>query len=225
MGDTLKIIGIPIRQFNAGGKIKEFVNQVYLNALKKYNFEPLLLTTENIKTKELFKFCDGFIIPGGDDLNPVYFDEEDTGLSKEINPEVDLIDQITVDYAKTHKIPLLGICRGIQAINVFLGGSLYQDIGKDHKHIISDHKVVTYPNRFLKFKETIAVNSYHHQAIKKLAPELSVIAKHIDGTIEAVIHNKLPIFGVQWHPELIPDSEETKIIFRAFQILVARKNS
>lgn len=220
MGDTLKIIGIPIRQFKVGGKVKEFINQVYLKVLNQYDFEPLLLTTENIKSKELFKLCDGFIIPGGDDIDPAYFNEENNGLSKEINPEVDTADKIIVEYAKENKIPLLGICRGIQVINVFLGGSIYQDIGNDHKHIISDHKVITYPNHLLRFRKTIAVNSYHHQAINKLAPEISVIARHVDGTIEAIIHNQLPMFGVQWHPELLPDSEETEIIFSTFRNLI-----
>lgn len=98
----------------------------------------------------------------------------------------------------------------MQAINVFMGGTLHQDIGCSHKHIISGHKLETFPNHLLAFDQAIAVNSFHHQAVKELAPGLIAVARHLDGTIEAFVHRSLPIIGIQWHPELLPDSRETK---------------
>ncbi len=63
------------------------------------------------------------------------------------------------------------------------------------------------------------VNTYHHQSLKKIAPDLEIIATHIDGTIEAIVHRKLPIFGVQWHPEINADSPESTLIFDKFTSL------
>jgi putative glutamine amidotransferase len=220
----MKLIGIPARVMNTGG-IKEYINQNYLDELQKYRLFPLLLTTKNINQINLLTLCNGFLIPGGDDIDPSYFNEVNAGKSLDINLEVDELDKIIINWAVKEKKPLLGICRGIQAINVFMGGSIYQDIGKSHQHIISNHKVKTYPNRLLNFKKLIDVNSYHHQAINVLSNGFKVIAKHVDGTIEAIIHDSLPILGIQWHPELLPESKETRIIFDAFLKLINLKNS
>lgn len=216
----MKIIGIPTRIVTVNGRRKEYINQTYLKIVQKYQLTPLLLATTTYDNPTVLKHCSGFLLPGGVDIDPAYFNEENTGLSKNIEPEIDEMDRRIVEYAKANQIPLLGICRGMQAINIFLGGTIYQDIGCEHKHIISDHKVETYPNRLLNFKRCIAVNSYHHQALKDLAPGLAVIARHNDGTVEGIIHRELPIFGVQWHPEMLPDSPETDIIFRCFRNLM-----
>ena len=112
--------------------------------------------------------------------------------------------------------PILGICRGIQFINAALGGTLYQDLPLQHESNVNHHQSPPYdrpahkvtlvpdtPLYNLLCKETIAVNSYHHQAIKGLAKSLSVMAKSEDGLIEAVYHSDCKfLWGVQWHPEL-----------------------
>ncbi|MDD4000556.1 MAG: type 1 glutamine amidotransferase [Bacilli bacterium] len=219
----MKIIGIPTRDVTIEGT-KGVVQKSYLNQLEKYQLQPLILSLKNISSNEL-DLCSGFLIPGGGDIDPSYFNEGNKGLSKDINPQIDEIDRYIVEYATKAKKPLLGICRGIQAINIFLGGSIYQDIGNNHRHIIQGHKVKTKANRLLHFKENIEVNSFHHQAIKELPQDFLIVASHYDGTIEAIIHRTLPIIGIQWHPELLPETEETRIIFDTFINLLNLKNS
>ncbi len=219
----MKIIGVTPRVLTEDGVQKQFVNTRYLDQLIKRNFNAIMLTMNNPKLEEVLKLCDGFLITGGYDIDPDYYHEENSGKSKNCLPELDQVDRLVVDYAKTHHIPVLGVCRGIQAINVFLGGDLNQDIGNGHRSIESDHAVQTVKNRLLDFEDEILVNSYHHQTLKNLAPGLKVIARHTDGTIEAVIHETLPIIGIQWHPEILADEKESRIIFDKFAELVNKK--
>ncbi|HPT89126.1 MAG TPA: type 1 glutamine amidotransferase [Bacilli bacterium] len=211
-----KLIGVTARFITENNVLKEFVNHRYLTPLHKRGFNTIMLTTNNPNLETILELCDGFLITGGADINPKYFNEENAGLSKNVSDELDELDRQVVLHAKKYKKPLLGICRGHQAINVFLGGSLYQDIGPTHDQEPRYHKVKTTKNRLLDFPEEILVNSYHHQAIKDVAPDMDVIAIHDDNTIEAIIHKTLPIFSVQWHPEINPDSRESEIIFDTF---------
>lgn len=215
----MKLIGVTPRFLVESGVQKQFVNTRYTTPLIARGFNVIMLTTNNPNPEEILNLCDGFLITGGADLDPVHYNEANEGLSKSVESELDILDKLIVEHAKKHKKPLLGICRGEQSINVFLGGSLHQDIGKDHESIKEGHKVNSLPNKYINFKESIEVNSYHHQAVKALAPGLEVIAKHPDGTIEAFVHTNLPIVGVQWHPEIHPKSEETNLIFDYFKSL------
>lgn len=213
----MKIIGITPRIIMENGVEKQFVNTRYVKQLTDRGLNVVMITTNNPNPEEILKLCDGFLITGGSDIDPIYFNEQNEGLSKNILPALDILDKAIVEHAVKTRKPLLGICRGHQAINVFLGGSLFQDIGKDHESIKIEHFVKTMKNPLLSFKETINVNSYHHQAVKDLAPGLELIATHPDGTIEAFIHKTLPIVGIQWHPEIIANSEESKLIFDLFE--------
>lgn len=212
----MKLIGITPRILMEDKVEKQFVNTRYVTQLINRGFNTIMITTNNPNPEEIVKLCDGFLITGGYDIDPKYFNETNEGLSKNCSPALDILDKLIVEHARDTKKPLLGICRGHQAINTFLGGSLHQDIGTDHEKIKTDHFAKTTKNRLLNFDEEININSYHHQAINKVAPGLEVIATHADGTIEAVVHESLPIIGVQWHPEMLPESKETKIIFDVF---------
>ena len=216
MKKTLKLIGVSPRLLTEEGTEKEFVNRNYVNQLLKYNCNVIVLTLNNPKIEEVLSLCDGFLITGGADINPQYFGEENLGLSKEVIADLDIIDKQMIDFAVKHKKPVLGICRGHQSLNVFLGGTLYQDIGDSHRRILSNHEVKTIPNEVLAFDEEILVNSYHHQAVNKPAPCMQVIAYHTDGTAEAIVHESLPFIGIQWHPERLPDEKSTKTIFDKF---------
>ena len=216
MKKTLKLIGVSPRLLTEEGTEKEFVNRNYLNMLLKYNCNVVMLTLNNPKLEEVLDLCDGFLITGGADINPEYFGEPNLGLSKEVIEDLDVVDKEIINYAVKHKKPVLGICRGHQALNVFLGGTLYQDIGDSHRRILSNHEVKTIENSVLNFDEEILVNSYHHQAVNKPAPDMQVIAYHADGTCEAIVHNTLPVIGIQWHPERLPDEKSTKVIFDKF---------
>lgn len=210
-----KIIGVTARVLYEDNVRKQFVNERYLKALIERGFNTLMLTLDNPHIEEILSLCDGFLITGGYDIDPVFFNEENKGESKNCDPHLDALDREVISYAKEHKLPLLGICRGHQAINVFLGGSLFQDIGNSHSGVT--HLVSSYPNDVLPFSNEFETNSYHHQAIKDLASDLKVIAKaKNDGVIEAVIHEELPIIGIQWHPEMCQDKESSKLIFDTF---------
>jgi putative glutamine amidotransferase len=202
---------------------KQFVNTRYVKPLTERGMNTMMLTLDNPSPEEMFNLCDAFVVTGGVDLDPVTYKDINIGLSKDIHPSLDLIDSLVIKYAKTTKKPLLGVCRGLQSINVFLGGTLYQDLaqlGLKHSNIPGNHKINTVENEVLKFESEIAVNSYHHQGIKKLATGLKVIGKQTDGIIEAVVHESLPIIAVQWHPEMRPSSPESKVIFDTFATMV-----
>jgi putative glutamine amidotransferase len=202
---------------------KQFVNTRYVKPLTERGMNTMMLTLDNPSPEEMFNLCDAFVVTGGVDLDPMTYKDVNTGLSKDIHPSLDLLDSLVIKYAKTTKKPLLGVCRGLQSVNVFLGGTLYQDLaqlGLKHSNIPGNHKINTVENDVLKFESEIAVNSYHHQGIKKLATGLKVIGKQTDGIIEAVVHESLPIIAVQWHPEMRPSSPESKVIFDTFTTMV-----
>ncbi|UZN00471.1 gamma-glutamyl-gamma-aminobutyrate hydrolase family protein [Lysinibacillus sp. MHQ-1] len=131
-------------------------------------------------------------------------------------------------------MPIFGICRGIQILNVALGGTLYQDIDSDHystkliKHMqqagrsVATHYVQIIAENLLATileQEKIAVNSFHHQSVNVLAENLKVAAKSSDGIIEAVVHEELPFcLAVQWHPEelAIAGDPHAQKLFAAF---------
>lgn len=163
-----------------------FVHQSYLHMLKRWNYTYDFITIET----ELTSF-DGFLLPGGYDLDPRLYHEINYA-SQHVDEEMDSLDFKIIEYAVKNKKPLLGICRGIQSINVFFGGSLKQDI---RNHMDENH-FVKYNNEY------ILVNSFHHQSIARLATSLEVLGTSLDGEIEIIQHKELPIYGVQFHPEL-----------------------
>lgn len=218
-----KIIGISPRLLTEDNVEKQFVNTRYLEPLNKRGLNTLMLTLSNPNLEVILNLCDGFIITGGTDADPMVYGEENLGLSKGIDFRLDEADKLIINHAVKHKKPLLGICRGLQSLNIFLGGSLYQDLGdlnETHNSVKKDHFVEVNKNDFINLEGTINVNSYHHQAIKKLSNDLEVIGRHQDNTIEMVKHKTLPIFAVQWHPEINSESSISKIIFDKFNELV-----
>ena len=119
-----KIIGVsPRLQKNADNEILQ-VNTLYLKALTDRKLVPLILPYPEVDLTKLLEFCDGFLIIGGNDLNPKYYQEENAGLSKGIDERLDKVDQLILDHAIKNKKPVLGICRGLQSINVFMGKPL-----------------------------------------------------------------------------------------------------
>lgn len=216
----MKLVGISPRLTTQEGVDKEFVNSRYVKQLTLRGLNAVMINLDNPGVEEVLNLCDGFLLTGGYDIDPKYFGEENNGKSKNCIPALDKIDRQIAEHAYRTQKPLLGICRGHQAINVFLGGSLYQDIGDTHRNVEDGHLVHTANNRLLQFPPEISVNSYHHQAVNRVAPDFEIVARAEDGTIEAIVHRYLPIIGIQWHPEIIPDTAESKLIFDVFARLV-----
>lgn len=160
--------------------------------------------------------ADGFVFPGGFDLDPAHFNESPLPTLGRVDKALDEFQLAAFTLAMEMRAPVLGICRGAQLINVALGGSLFQDIASqfdtpvlDHMqkkiHLGTDHSIEIEPgSRLYKmFGPNIDVNSRHHQAIKELGKDLKSTAVSPDGVIEAAEHTGLPIDLVQWHPELM----------------------
>lgn len=160
--------------------------------------------------------CDCLLLPGGGDITPAFFGEQNHG-SRKIDTELDILQLQALDFCIEKHIPVLGICKGIQVINVGFGGTLYQDMPTAQFHSYEDgdkyHDTVIEKGSWLHtlYGDHAIVNSAHHQSIRKLGSGLDVVQRcPKDDCIEAIVHRELPILGVQWHPERI-DSERTKI--------------
>ena len=175
---------------------------------------------------------DGLILSGGGDIEPSYFGEEMDG-SRNIDPDRDRCEFALVKaYIELGK-PVLGICRGHQVLNVYFGGSLYQDLSNagNHSSFASHdlvHPVCAAEGSVLEslFGSQFVTNSAHHQAIKELGKGLkATLWSCHDGAVEGIEHESLPIIGVQWHPERMcfgkrrVDTADGAAIFRYFMDL------
>ena len=177
---------------------------------------------------------DGIVLSGGADVAPSRFGDEVVHPDTyDVDPLRDEFELALVHEALAREKPVLAICRGIQVLNVALGGTLHQHVpdafsGLVHRQhqdgIPADrpgHEVVVAPGTALARTvgcERLPVNSFHHQGIKALAPDLVASAVGEDGLIEAVEHRTRPdVVGVQWHPELMATTSETQAsLFRSF---------
>lgn len=161
------------------------------------------------------KQASGIVITGGEDIHPVnYHKESELSLCGKIDTYRDSLERVLFQYAFSHCIPYLGICRGEQMLNVALGGSLIRDIPKQwkgaHSHIIPND-TAKHPVRIIKSSklyqithcDSAVVNSFHHQCVENIAEKLNISAYADDGIPEAIesIDNDWKAIGIQWHPE------------------------
>ncbi len=185
-------------------------NENYYSAIEHAGGEPAALELFNYSSalSEL-RSSNALVIPGGTDINPSLYREENTD-SLNIDDELDRFEWEMIDEAVKLRLPILGICRGLQLLNVYFGGSLIQNISccDKHKrmhHIDNCHNVQLKEHSFLYEiygEAEIPVNSAHHQAVKKLGSGLSATAYSCCERItEAIEHESLPVYGVQFHPE------------------------
>lgn len=163
----------------------------------------------------LLETLDGIVLSGGADIDPGYLGEEPLECVS-VNPRRDRQELTLVRLAVDRQIPVLGICRGIQVLTAALGGKLYQDIKTQHDQKPIEHSQTIargLPSHDIKLvkdsllygffgKETLAVNSFHHQAVKEVPAGFRVTAVAPDGIIEGMESTSFrPVLGVQWHPE------------------------
>lgn len=200
-------IGVPVRIVDS----RYVVNKNYVEALQRAHAEAIVILPMT-DLNMLIPTLQGLMIPGGYDVDPACYGENVTH-AEESDPVIDALDITLIEAAINADLPILGICRGLQIINVALGGSLIQDITAetgsvlDHNFSMTHHQTqkghrisVMAPSALAALlPETLEVNSYHHQSVKRLAPGLRVTAIAPDGVIEAVEGRK--IMAVQWHPE------------------------
>lgn len=169
-------------------------------------------------TAETAAACDGLLLPGGGDLEPWRYGQPNTA-SRGLEPERDAAELALLEQFTAAKKPVLGICRGLQTVNVFFGGTLVQDLpghsavdGADSLHAVRTAA------SFLSGTcgERAVVNSAHHQATDRLGQGLEAVQWAEDGVVEALAHRMLPVWGVQWHPERLAGSDLGRRLFAAF---------
>jgi putative glutamine amidotransferase len=156
---------------------------------------------------ELAELCDALLLSGGADVHPKYFGEDVLNDTVNIDAPRDEFEMRLIPEFMRRKKPILCICRGIQMLNIALGGDIYQDLLEQCGYVHSNgkirHDVYAEPGTLLfeLFGERFKTNSTHHQALRKLAPGFKVAARSAEGIVEAFEHETLPIYGCQFHPE------------------------
>ncbi|MCP4628258.1 MAG: gamma-glutamyl-gamma-aminobutyrate hydrolase family protein [bacterium] len=205
--------------------IKVDINEAYVTALRQNGGDVIRFTVfDNYETDEKLTRIQGVLLPGGVDVNPALYHEQANEALEETDNALDELEYRVLHYAVDKKLPILGICRGHQILNVFLGGSLYQDIPTQYESTVevihrpngevenADHDIMIEPDTLLyRILQTrkIKTNSYHHQAVKKMAPNFRPSARSTDGVVEAMEHMGEPfIVGVQFHPEVMRLSQD-----------------
>jgi putative glutamine amidotransferase len=208
----------------------------YLTPLQRVGLTPVLVTPAHSEAaiRSLVAACAGLVLSGGEDIDPARYGEEPIAQLGRLNTARDVAELIALDEAARRDLPVLGICRGHQLLNVFFGGSLYQDLeaqtrsGRSHRQSgpwgQPQHDAVIAPGSRLAEAlgcERVRINSYHHQAVREVAADLQPVAVSEDGLVEAVESRRHHwILGVQWHPERheaeAPDSDPNIRLYHAF---------
>ena len=214
------------------GYKRAYVNKDYVDAVIRAGGVPLIIpfSTDKEVIISQAQLIDGLILSGGHDISPYNYGQEPSQKIGETFPERDTYEIILLEESKKRNIPILGICRGFQLINVAAGGTLYQDLslipGNILKHnqvsnpTLKTHKVEIKENSFISsiFGKETMVNSFHHQVINKVANDFIVVAKASDGVVEAIEHKTYKfLVAVQWHPEMLAvECEKARELFAKF---------
>lgn len=205
----------------------------YMDSIENAGGLPVMLPLSNNTEllDQMMDFCDGFLFTGGHDIDPeLYYEmiEEECGEIIELRDQMEM--RLFNRIVEADK-PLLGICRGLEMINVCLGGRLYQDLPKQYGTVVEHHQKPPYdqpvhwiqltpesPLQSILNKKILEVNSYHHQGIKDLASGLEIMAEAMDGLAEAIyMPDKKFVWAVQWHPEFsYKNDEDSRKIIQTF---------
>lgn len=223
------------KQFEHGDFRRYALANTYTNAVLAAGGIPVILPAHDGMIDDLLDTLDGIIFSGGSDINSARWNEEAHPASYGFDDERDEFELQAIRKVVGRDMPLLGICRGIQSVNVALGGTIVQDIPdqvpgaiehrqqKDgKKRDTTSHSITIAEGDNLLHRihgdATMDVNSFHHQAIRDLGDGLEVIATAEDGVIEAVWHPNMTFgLAVQWHPEMLAeDVADQAEIFTAF---------
>ena len=229
------VIGLTISLQSDEGKL--YTPTSYTKAIIEAGGIPVLLniTRDDALIAEYAELVDGVLFSGGDDIDPAFYGEEQQWGCGDVCPMRDVFEiklLRTMLEKHPHK-PILGICRGEQVLNVAMGGTLYQDIKTQPENCIrhQQKQLSRYASHQVKLEAgsklydiygstKITANSFHHQAVKDIAPGLAITARASDGIVEGFEKPDHPYFvAVQWHPERLVEHEfhpEHKALFKSF---------
>ncbi|MFQ6860217.1 MAG: gamma-glutamyl-gamma-aminobutyrate hydrolase family protein [Beduini sp.] len=226
-----KIIAISGGISRENGVRRANISQNYIDAVVASGHSPLILPImqDEEAIEAALRVCDGLIMTGGVDINPLYYNQPVHRLCGELDDERDTYEKKVMDKATMLDMPILGICRGNQMINVYFGGTLYQDVTLKDQNVIQHTQQGSRGKgcQFIDIEEgsllysvlgkRAYVNSYHHQAVDQIAPQFKVTATAVDGIIEGIEHVSKKIYGVQFHPEVTHYEDELMLgIFKEF---------
>jgi putative glutamine amidotransferase len=230
-------IGIICRRSFQGKNETITLQQDYFKAVIKSGGYPILIPIyeDDVLLKEHLSRIQGLVIPGGIDVDPNFYHQEKHPLCGSIDEGMDEFELKVIHLAKEMKLPILAICRGIQVLNVAYGGTLFQDLSlyqgykqdiihaQDQVNIpkqeaVHSIEIVAGTKLHQLYGESLNVNSFHHQALDRVADGLVVTATSEEGVIEAVEGTSDHyVVGVQWHPEKMIDlAHEQLLIFDQF---------
>ena len=220
--------------------LRSYVNEDYTRSIEEAGGIPVIIPfTKNLElAHETVSRLDGLLLSGGHDVYPLHYGEEPLQGLGDVWPERDQFDFALIKAAEEKQIPIFGICRGLQILNVYRGGSLYQDLKYDQnctiKHSQNQTPALGTHTVDIEFESKLAsaigrstwiTNSHHHQTIKNLGEGLQVVARAKDGTVEGIEDASYPwMVATQFHPEMMtPKDQNATRLFDAF-IAAAQKN-
>lgn len=225
------IIGITSSTKKVKGIMYNTVPNAYIKAIEDNHGTPLILPLvwHSRIRQQIFSLIDGLLLTGGGDVNPALYNEEIVSF-RELDRDKDDLELSITKFALKNKIPLFGICRGMQLLAVAAGGTLYQDIqqdtvihreNKNSRMYLNMHRIYLCSDTSLKKAvetKVLTVVSSHHQAIKEIPQGFILSAYAEDGIIEAIERKGGDYFcaGVQFHPEEMPQDAMQQKLFKAF---------
>lgn len=214
-------------------KEEPYMRPAYLKAIRAAGGIPVILPVEldAMELRQILGLVGGVLFTGGPDVHPFHFEEETHRFCGNVSVKRDTMELMLLKLAMEMKKPILGICRGIQVLNIGLGGDIYQDIPSQLKeefpiahaqpfgYEIPSHTVNVVQGTLLaKLVQTdvLKVNSMHHQAVRNTASQLTASGHAPGGLVEAIELPGYPfLLGVQWHPEYLWEADEA--IMRIFE--------
>lgn len=231
------VIGISTGHYKMGNS---GAPNTYVNAVLKAGGIPVMIPlVDNVSMLEdILHRVDGIVLTGGGDVDPVFYKESPMEKMGEVDSVRDAYDLTLIRLASKMNMPLLGICRGEQLINVSFGGTLYQDLPSQHPSAVNHHQTEerNVPTHEVRVADAsvlssvigsgpMMVNSFHHQAIKAVAPGFKAVAWASDSIVEAIESPLYPyITAVQWHPEGLIENEDG-VMLKLFRYLMWQASS
>jgi putative glutamine amidotransferase len=229
------LIGITtFRSKDPRGNTRFSISEAYVSSLVQAGASPIMipLGLPGPVLDTIISQLDGLVLSGGGDIHPEMYGSSMHPKVEDIDRDRDRVEISLFEKALERGLPFLGICRGLQLVNIALGGTLFEDIHDQYEGAIPHDHDMTMPRDYLAHKvniepqsnlyqiiksSEITVNSLHHQGIRLLASHLSPSAYAPDGILEAFEMMEYPFgMSVQWHPEWLPDNRESAQLFSAF---------